>query len=77
MDKFYIRGKPMNDKFKRIAWFIVMSILWSVVFVTALHSWAGIGIGVCCGISMTGIGSSISKKKEDKHKKSDEDENEE
>ncbi len=67
----------MNDKFKRIAWFIAMSILWSAVFVTALHSWADIGIGVCLDISMTGIGNSVSKKKENKRKKSDEDESEE
>ena len=64
----------MNDKFKKIAFFIAMSVLWSVVFVTALHSWAGVGIGICLGISLTGLGNHASKKKEDSHNQSDEDE---
>ncbi len=67
----------MNDRLKRIAWFLAMSVLWSVVFALALDSLVGIGIGVCFGIAMSGIGNSISKKKDDDDKKSNEDENEE
>ncbi len=67
----------MNDRLKRIAWFLAMSVLWSVVFALALDSLVGIGIGVCFGIAMSGIGNGLSKKKDDGDKKSNEDENEE
>ena len=31
---------------------IAMAILWSIVFVNVLNSMAGIGVGVCLGISI-------------------------
>ena len=39
---------------------IVAAILWSVVFINSLNSMAGIGIGICLGIS----GSLIFSKKD-------------
>ncbi len=51
----------MSSKFKGIVFFIVMSVLWSVVFVTAMHTWAGVGIGICFGIIFAGIGGGGSK----------------
>ncbi len=34
---------------KKKAFPLAMTVLWSVVMVTALHSWAGIGVGVAMG----------------------------
>ena len=31
---------------------IIAAILWSVVFINSLNSMAGIGIGICLGISL-------------------------
>ena len=42
---------------------IIAAILWSVVFMNSLNSKAGIGIGICLGISGSLI---FSKKDEDK-----------
>ena len=43
---------------------IIAAVLWSVVFINSLNSMAGIGIGICLGIS---FGSLIfSKKDKDK-----------
>lgn len=44
---------------------LAMAIIWSVVFVIAMNSYAGIGVGICFGLA---FGSSFSKK--DKNKKS-------
>ena len=30
---------------------ISMTVLWSIVFVTAMHSWTGVCIGLCMGIA--------------------------
>ena len=30
---------------------ISMTVLWSIVFVSAMHSWTGICIGLCMGIA--------------------------
>ena len=46
---------------------IVAAILWSIVFINSLNSMAGIGIGICLGISFDISGSLIfSKKDKDK-----------
>ena len=46
---------------------IVAAILWSIVFINSLNSMAGIGIGICLGISFGMFGSLIfSKKDKDK-----------
>ena len=46
---------------------ISAAILWSVVFINVLNSMAGIGIGICLGISFGTSGSLIfSKKDKDK-----------
>ena len=42
---------------------ITAVILWSVVFINALNSMAGIGIGICLGISFGISGSLIFSKK--------------
>ena len=44
-----------------------MTIIWSIVFVNALNSKAGIGIGICFGVSF-GCSSSIMFKKKDEDK---------
>ena len=44
----------------------VMAILWSIVFVNALHSMAGIGVGICLGISFGLSFRTIYAKKEKK-----------
>lgn len=46
---------------------ISAAILWSVVFINVLNSMAGIGIGICLGISFGTSGSLIFSKK-DKNK---------
>lgn len=40
------------------------AIIWSVVFVHVLNSMAGIGIGVCFGVSFAMIGALLFKRKE-------------
>ena len=42
---------------------IIATILWSVVFINSLNSMAGIGIGICLGISFGISGSLIFSKK--------------
>ena len=42
---------------------IVASILWRIVFINSLNSMAGIGIGICLGISFGISGSLIFSKK--------------
>ena len=37
----------MKDKVFAVS----MTVLWSIVFVTAMHSWAGVCIGLCMGIA--------------------------
>ena len=37
----------MKDK----AFPISMTVLWSIVFVNAMHSWMGICVGLCMGIA--------------------------
>ena len=46
---------------------IIATILWSVVSINSLNSMAGIGIGICLGISF-GISGSLIFSKEDKDK---------
>ena len=46
---------------------IVAAILWSIVFINSLNSMAGIGIGICLGISF-GISGSLIFAKKDKDK---------
>ena len=46
---------------------IIATILWSVVFINSLNSMAGIGIGICLGISF-GISGSLIFSKKDKDK---------
>ena len=46
---------------------IIAAILWSVVFINSLNSMAGIGIGICLGISF-GISGSLIFSKKDKDK---------
>ena len=42
---------------------IIAAMLWSVVFINSLNSMAGIGIGICLGISFGISGSLIFSKK--------------
>lgn len=35
-----------------------------MVFVTAMHTWAGVGIGICFGILFAGIGGGGSKEEQ-------------
>ena len=42
---------------------IIAAMLWSVVFINSLNSKAGIGIGICLGISFGISGSLIFSKK--------------
>lgn len=44
---------------------IVAAILWSVVFIRSLNSMAGLGVGICLGISF-GISGSLILSKKDK-----------
>ena len=46
---------------------ISAAILWSAVFINVLNSMAGIGIGICLGISF-GISGSLIFSKKDKDK---------
>ena len=46
---------------------IVMSALWSIVFVNVLNSMAGIGVGICLVIAF-GISGSLIFAKKDKNK---------
>lgn len=46
---------------------IIASMLWSVVFIRSLNSMAGIGVGICLGISF-GISGSLILSKKDKNK---------
>ena len=46
---------------------IIAAMLWSVVFINSLNSMAGIGIGICLGISF-GISGSLIFSKKDKDK---------
>ena len=46
-----------------------MAILWSIVFVNVLNSMAGIGIGICFGISFVPAFSLIFSKKDDEKQK--------
>ena len=34
---------------KKKAFSLAMAVMWSVVMVTAMHSWAGIGVGIALG----------------------------
>ena len=43
---------------------IIAAMLWSVVFINSLNSKAGIGIGICLGISFGISGSLIFSKKD-------------
>ena len=43
---------------------IIATILWSVVFINSLNSMAGIGIGICLGISFGISGILIFSKKD-------------
>lgn len=36
---------------KATAFGVGMTLIWSAAFVTALHSWAGIGVGICFGVA--------------------------
>ena len=45
----------------------IAAMLWSVVFINSLNSMAGIGIGICLGISF-GISGSLIFSKKDKDK---------
>ncbi len=45
---------------------IVAAILWSVVFIRSLNSMAGLGVGICLGISF-GISGSLILSKKDKN----------
>jgi len=49
-----------------IIW-IVAAILWSVVFIRSLNNMAGLGVGICLGISF-GISGSLILSKKDKNK---------
>ena len=46
---------------------IIAAMLWSVGFINSLNSMAGIGIGICLGISF-GISGSLIFSKKDKDK---------
>lgn len=46
---------------------IITAMLWSVVFIRSLNSMAGIGVGICLGISF-GISGSLILSKKDKNK---------
>lgn len=46
---------------------IITAMLWSVVFIRSLNSMAGIGVGICLGISF-GISGSLILSKKDKDK---------
>ena len=46
---------------------IIAAVLWSVVFINSLNSMAGIGNGICLGISF-GISGSLIFSKKDKDK---------
>lgn len=46
---------------------IIAAMLWSVVFIRSLNSMAGIGVGICLGISF-GISASLILSKKDKNK---------
>lgn len=46
---------------------IIAAMLWSVVFIRSLNSMAGIGVGICLGISF-GISGSLILSKKDKNK---------
>ena len=46
---------------------IIAAILWGAVFINVLNSMAGIGIGICLGISF-GISGSLIFSKKDKDK---------
>ena len=46
---------------------ISSAIIWSAVFINVLNSMAGIGIGICLGISF-GISGSLIFSKKDKNK---------
>jgi len=45
---------------------IIAAMLWSVVFIRSLNSMAGIGVGICLGISF-GISGSLILSKKDKN----------
>ena len=59
----------MNSKkiIIRVTLGISAAILWSAVFINILNSMAGIGIGICLGISF-GISGSLIFSKKDKDK---------
>ena len=43
-----------------------MAILWSIVFINALNSMAGLGVGICFGISFIPAFSLIFSKEDNK-----------
>ena len=45
---------------------IIAAMLWSVVFIRSLNSMAGLGVGICLGISF-GISGSLILSKKDKN----------
>ena len=45
---------------------VIAAMLWSVVFIRSLNSMAGIGVGICLGISF-GISGSLILSKKDKN----------
>lgn len=47
---------------------IGITLVWSAVFVSALHNWAGIGIGIAFGVCFTTIFVSNKNKKDTKTK---------
>lgn len=65
----YLEGEFMKNKNIIIGLIIgiAMAILWSVIFVGVLNSFAGIGVGICLGIAF-GISSSLIFYKQDKNK---------
>lgn len=53
----------MNGKAMAVG--IAAAVLWSVVFVQAMHSMAGVGVGVCFGVAFGIIASIGTRPKRD------------
>ena len=50
---------------KKYAFAVLMTVLWSAVFVTAMHDWTGICMGLCMGMAFGLFDSGEEKRKEE------------
>ena len=54
-----------GENMKKNLFAVSMTVLWSAVFVTAMHDWTGICMGLCMGMAFGLFDSGEEKRKEE------------